>query len=188
MGKLDVFPHGARIRVALVTPGDLAGIRLACDVSLHVLGTIAGVVETLIAVLIMTRVRLFPRVGPDVEFEVLQPRKRSIAALHVTLVWLLPRVTAQVRDELVASIEGFHFPLAVFPEAAISDHGCRVSSIQVGHQVGHVGKLRVAIAPPTHIGPRLLIHLLPFSLLFKLCTFQRVTAALSTGGAAASTR
>ena len=66
MGKLDVFPHGAGVRVALVTPGDLAGVRLARDVSLHVLGTVASVVETLVAVLIMTRVRFFPRVRPDV--------------------------------------------------------------------------------------------------------------------------
>jgi hypothetical protein len=76
-----------------------------------------------------------------------------------------------VRDELVASIEGFHFPLTVFPVAAVSDHGCRVSSIQVGHEVRQVRKLHVAFVPLTYIGPRLLLRLVPLTLL-KLDMFQ----------------
>ena len=66
MSKLDVLSHGARIGVCLVAARVLADVWLARDVRLHVLGSVAGVVESFPTSLVVTGVRLFSRVSPHV--------------------------------------------------------------------------------------------------------------------------
>ena len=66
MSKLGVFPHGARVCVCLVTSRVLAEVWLACDVCLHVLGAVAGVVEAFPTSLVVTGVWLLTCVCPHV--------------------------------------------------------------------------------------------------------------------------
>ena len=75
VSKLNVFPHRTRVRVALVAARHLTGIRLACDVCLHVLGTVTGVVESLIAVFIVTGIWLFPCMCPNMKLQIFESRK-----------------------------------------------------------------------------------------------------------------
>ena len=133
VGKLDVFPHRAGVGVALCASGDFAGVRFTRDVGLHVFCTVAGVIESLVAVLVVAGIRLLSCVGPNMELEVLQAREGATAVLDITLVGFLTRVTAEVRDEFVSSVERFPLALTVLPEAAISDHCRCVSSIQMSH-------------------------------------------------------
>ena len=162
VSKLDVFPHRTGVRVALGAARDLAGVRFPCDVSLHVFGTVTGVVETLVAVLVVAGVRLLSRVSPHVEFQVFQAGKRTGATQNVTLVGFLPRVAAEVGDELVASVKRFLLALAVMPEAAVGDHCRCVSSVEVSHKVREGGEFHVAVVPPTDIGTQSLQICCPF--------------------------
>ena len=66
MRKLDVLAHGARVCVAPSTSWMLAGVRFACDVCLHVFGSVACVVEPLAAAVVVAHVGLLPSVCADV--------------------------------------------------------------------------------------------------------------------------
>ena len=65
--KFDVLSHRTWVCVAFTTAGDLAGIWLTSDVCLHVLCSVAGVVEALAAFIIVAYVWLLPGVGPHME-------------------------------------------------------------------------------------------------------------------------
>lgn len=72
VSKLDMFSHRAGVSVALATAGVPACIWLPCDVRFHVLCTIAGVVESLVAAVIVTYVWLLSCVCANVQLQVLQ--------------------------------------------------------------------------------------------------------------------
>ena len=151
MRKLDVLPHRARIRVALAAAGEFAGVGFAGDVSFHVFGAIAGVVEAFIAALVVTDVRFLPRVGPDVQLQIFQPGEATTAAADFALVGLFTRVAAEVGDELVSCVEGFLSSGAVFPLAHILRHREGVPPVQMRNQVTEAGKFQAAVVPQTHL-------------------------------------
>lgn len=186
VGKLDVFPHGAGVCVALGAAGDFAGVRFASDVRLHVLGPVTGVVETLVAVLIVACVRLLPGMRPHMQLEVLQTGKRTGAPLHVALVRFLTGVAAEMGDEFIASVKWLAVALAVTPQAAVGDHGGCVSTVQVSHQVGEVGKLHIAVVPEAGVGSqRLHIPHLSFFYVAKMLTAAGSTDGTRSGGCVA---
>ena len=96
--KLDVLSHGTRIRVGLAATQVLAHVRLSGDVRLHMLGSVAGVVESLLAAIMVALVWLLPCVGTDVQLEVFQPRKFALTLGKIALVRSLPRVASKVGD------------------------------------------------------------------------------------------
>lgn len=132
--KLNMLPHGAWVGVAPPTSWMLAGIRFASDVRLHVLGSVACVVEPLATGLIVTDIGLLPRVRANVQLEILKPGEAAIASGDVAFVRLLSRVASQVSNQLVASVEWLHASAAALPLARVFDHGQCVFPIQVRDQ------------------------------------------------------
>ena len=76
--SFSVLPQRAGICVPLVAAWMQTGVGLLVKVRLLVLGTVGRVGERLVAVL--AHVRLLPRVGAQVDLEVLEPRERLRAA------------------------------------------------------------------------------------------------------------
>ena len=132
--ELDVFAHGAGVRVGLAAAQVLAHVRLPSDVRLHVLGPVAGVVEPLLAPVVVAFVRFLPRVGPNVQLEIFQPGELALALGEVALVRSLPRVAAQVGDELVPGVKWAELPRASLPQAYVRLQIQGVVMLQVSHQ------------------------------------------------------
>ena len=146
---LDVFSHRARISVALSAACVSTDVRLSRDVSLHVFGAVARVVEFLCAAFVVTLVWLFPGVRPYVQLEVLETGERSRARRVLAPVRLFSRVATEMRDEFVSRIERFFAPRTVLPETDVLVHGDRVSLVQVTNQQLEEGKLLIAVLPAT---------------------------------------
>ena len=149
MCVFDVLPHGAGVCVALVAPRVLASIRLAGDVSLHVLGAIAGVVKFLGAPLVVALVGFFARVRSGVKLQVLQAGKGAPTGGDFTAIRLFSGVTSQVSGELVASVKWLQVPRAFLPEADVLGHGEGVASVQVYDQTRQGWEFLMAPSPPT---------------------------------------
>ncbi len=143
----DVFPHGARVSVALVASRVLASIGFASYVSLHVFGSVTRVVEPLVASNMVAQIGLLTRVGPGVKFQVLQTRERTLARGDLAVVRFLSSVAAKVSRQFVTSIERFEFSGTVLPQADKLSHRTYVRSVQMGHQTSERRKLLMTIAP-----------------------------------------
>lgn len=144
---LDVLSHRAGVSIALSAAGVSADIRFPRDVRLHVLGTVARVVELFRAALVVALVRFLSGVGPDVQLEILETGERPRARGVLAPVRLLSRVAAKVSDELVSRIKGLLSPRTVLPEADILVHGDRMPLVKVTHQRLEDGKFLIAVLP-----------------------------------------
>lgn len=82
-----------------------------------VLGTVAGVAESLLAAWVLAQVRLLARVAPQVNLEVLEPGKGLLATFKRTLVGLLPRVDPHVDQQFISCVERLVSSRAASPEA-----------------------------------------------------------------------
>ena len=130
----DVFSHRAGIRVALTAARVLADVRLSCDVRLHVLCSVARVVELFRATFVVAFVGLFTSVRTYMQFEVLKPRKGASASWILAPVWLFSGVTTKVSDQFISCIKWFPTSCTVLPEADVLVHGERVPAVQVYHK------------------------------------------------------
>lgn len=81
-------------------------------------GSVAGVAEGLHAAAKLTNIRLFTRVTPQVDLQVLQSRKSLTAAFKHAAVGLLSRVDPHVDEQFVAGVEGLAAANAAGPKTS----------------------------------------------------------------------
>lgn len=146
---LDVLSHRAGISVALTAAGILAHVWFSRNVRLHVLSTVARVVELFRAAFVVAFIRFLSRVRTDVQLEILESRKRASASRVFALVGLFTSVAPQVSDEFIASVEWLPTASTVFPETDVFVHGDGVATVQVHYERLQHLKLLVAVLPAT---------------------------------------
>ena len=144
--EFHVLPQGAWMGIAFLTTVDLANVRLVRRVYMRVLLPVAGVCETAITAGKFAHERLLTGVSSLVDLEVLGAREELTTARKRARKRLLPRMHADVVNQLVFGLKRFPASLAVLPEAhmQVGVAGCDVLVGQVAYQIRHVCELLAA--------------------------------------------